>query len=296
MIIKQRINKMKNKFLLKVILLLSLVTPKLFADITQAQLDEYMKVSRAGQVLKFYQKVLSQNTIDMLIIENTTDRESAKVEILELLNDSESMEYFNRYFKKLDNNTYNKIMDFYNSKVGIKSERITSLYFNSNEIIPELDKIFKKCKNPKKDDCFKYLDISKINSLSESKKVLLEKVFKEFDAVKIKRDFRRILYISMNGVFKKNYQYSNEFIEKHSTLGNVKYDETSQNITFMFFKDFTEKELEEIISYGLSDASKKEYKLIEDAIVAYTNEYITYTIKRIYPSKYFYKNKKENGS
>ena len=50
---------MKNKSLLKVILLLSLVTPKLFADITQEQFNQYMEISRGGYILNFYQNMLS---------------------------------------------------------------------------------------------------------------------------------------------------------------------------------------------------------------------------------------------
>ena len=156
-------------FLLKVILLLSLVTPKLFADITQAQLDEYMKVSRGGQVLDYYKR---------------------------------------KIFKE-------------SSHLGEVKDR--------TQVINRLEVMLKN-------------------------EEILEK-------------------------FNKN------FINLNSTFNDSNYNETTSKISYLFFKDFSEDELEKIVDYALSDAGQQEYKLIEAGITAYTNEFIRRVLMLYYPFK-----------
>ena len=267
-------------FLLKVILLLSLVTPKLFADITQAQLDEYMKVSRGGQVLDYYKRKIFKESSH---IGEVKDRTQVINRLEVMLKNEEILEKFNKNFINLNKTTYYEMMKFYNTKVGRKSVNITANFSMLNK--KEMETVFKKCKINHTKDCLKHIDLTLFNTLPKSKKELLKNIAQEFDVIKIKRNFSKQSLLSMNLVYKKEYQYSNEFIKRYSTFNDPDYNETTSKISYLFFKDFSEDELEKIVDYALSDAGQQEYKLIEAGITAYTNEFIRRVLMLYYPFK-----------
>ena len=272
---EQRTNKMKNKFLWKVVLLLILTTPKLLADITQAQFDEYMKVSRANLVLKYYETKLFLN------FENTLNIDIKNKKDLK----NRSTKEFKEIFISLDKQVYNDIMKFYNTKEGIEILKITAAFPSFYNKQTELKKIKKLCKNITTEDCYKYIELEDWEKFSENSKKLLNRVANEFDVINIKRDFMKQSLLSMNLIYKKEYQYSNDFIKAYSTFNDLEYNKTTSKISYLFFKDFTEDELKKIVDYALSDAGQQEYKLIEEGITAYTNEFIKRVLMLYYPDK-----------
>jgi len=279
-LLEQRISKMKSKFLLKVILLLSLVTPKLFADITQAQLAEYIKVSRGGQVLAYYKRNIVKEFSHLVEVKHR----SQVINRLEvMLKNEEILENFNRNFIDLNKTSYHEMLKFYDTKEGRKSVHITANFSMLNK--KEMEVIFQKCKINRTKECLKNIDLTLFNAFPKSKKILLKKIAQEFDVIKIKRNFTKQSLLSMNLVYKKKYQYSREFIETYSTFNDPDYNETTSKISYLFFKDFSEDELEKIVDYALSDAGQQEYKLIEEGITAYTNEFIKRILILYYPSK-----------
>ena len=289
MIIKQRINKMKKELLLKIILLLSLVTPKLFADITQEQLDEYMKISRGGQVLDYYKRNIVKGFARRVEIKH---RDVVMNQLTTILNNKEVLEKFNKNFKDLNETIYYEIMKFYNTEEGKKSVKSTTNFSTINK--KEMEDILRKCKINHTKDCLKNIDLSFLNTLSKSKKILLKKVTHQFDVIKIKRVFSKQSMLSMNLIYKKEYQYSNEFIERYSTRDDLDYNETTSKISYFVFKNFSEDELIKIVAYALSDAGEEEYKLIEEGIISYTNEAIKEILLFYYPSKCIVLSKRPN--
>ena len=277
---------MKNKLLLTIIFLLILVSPKLLGAITQAQLDKYIKVSRGGQVLAYYQRNMVKELLKKVKIR---DRKKVINELKEMLENKRILEKFNKNFRDLDETTYQEMMKFYNTEEGNKSVIITKNFSMLNK--KEMEIIFQKCKIKHTKDCLKNIDLTLFNALPKTKKHLLESIAQEFDTIKIKRDLTKKSICAMNLVYKKKYQYSSEFIESHSTFNDPEYNETTLKISYLFFKDFSEDELEKISNYALSDAGRQEYELIEEGITTYTNELMKRILMLYYPSKCLYESK-----
>ena len=271
---------MKSKFLLKIILLLSLATPKLFADITQAQLDKYMGVSRGGQALAYYQRKLIKEFSNLVEVKY---RAQVINKLKVILNSKEVLENFNKKFMDLNKSTYSIMMKFYNTKEGTNSVNITANFSLLNK--EEMNIIFQKCKINHTKDCLKHIDLTKFNSLPKNQKTLLKKIAQKFDIIRIKRNFSKQSILAMNLVYQKEYQYSNDFIKAYSTFNDPEYNKTTSKISYLFFKDFREDELEKIVDYALSDAGQQEYKLIEEGITAYTNEFIKRVLILYSPDK-----------
>ena len=266
---------MKNKFLLKILLLLILVTPKIFADITQEQFNQYMKISRGGYILNFYENMLSLAIADKLNILYL------RKDILEISKQDRFVKKYRENFMKLNINNYTKIIKFYKISLGKKS--INAIKNLKN--LPEMNKIRKQCNNILNEDCFKYIESNSFYHLSKRKKILLTQIAEKYDIQKIKRNLMYKSLIAMNSIYKNKYKYSDEFIKKYTTYNNSNYDEITKNITFLIYYRFTEKELETILNYALSNAGQKEYILIEEGITKYTNEFIRVMLKKFYPSK-----------
>jgi len=266
---------MKNKSLLKVILLLSLVTPKLFADITQEQFNQYMKNSRGGYILNFYQNMLSLTMAEKLNILHLWK------DVLDISQQDRFVKIYRENFMELNVNDYTEIIKFYKTNIGKKS--INAIKNLKN--MPEMNKIRKQCKNILNEDCFKYIESNSFYHLSKRKKILLNKLAKKYDIQKITRELMYKSLVAMNSIYKNKYKYSTEFIKKYTTYNNSNYDEITKNMTFLVFYHFTEEELETILNYGLSNAGQAEYILIEEGINKYTNEFIRVMLKKFYPSK-----------
>lgn len=264
------------------LIILSLAYSNLFADISAKQIDEYLKISRGGQVLHFYQKILSRGISNSIKVNN---RELAMQKIFDASRHKGFVQQFIKGFIELDENTYNEIMHFYQTEEGMKSVNATIDFsaFDNNKT--ELQIIRKKCKNFLREDCFKYIDLMEWDTFSKKKKKLINQVFESFDTIKIKRDLRRQSLLMMNLVYKKPYQYSHEFIEEYATYNDPNYHQTTSNITYLFFKDFTEDELEKIVDFALSKASQKEYFLIEEGIKLYTYTFIQAMMQTFEPYK-----------
>lgn len=264
------------------VIILALMTFNIYGNITQQELDEYLKTSRAGQLLNCYQGIIIRSFA--MNIPNRNDRVFFRKSLLELSNKKEILEKFTKGFKELDKSDYKKIMNFYQTNEGNKSVEATYKFSPFHKRKNKINSVL-KCKNFLTEDCFKYLDLTNFHLLPVDQKNLIKQVEEYYSIIKFKRDIRKYLLLAMNLASKKSHQFSNEYIQKYAIYNDLNYHQTTKNLTYLYFQDFSKSELEIIVNYASSREGKLEFHLIEDGIVHYTNYLVKKIMLTYYPSK-----------
>lgn len=151
--------------------ILCLLNSNLYAEISQEQLNDYLKVSRGGEILQFIQFGISWTMAHNL---DYKDKDYLIKEFLILSKEDEFITSFTSPFKQMSNKTYHEIMAFYATKEGNSSVQIAKEYSETT--------------NSEDDFNRQYTKLIETSPLSEHKKLLFLDIFKKFDTIKIKRE------------------------------------------------------------------------------------------------------------
>ncbi|MCF6245633.1 MAG: hypothetical protein L3J43_11445 [Sulfurovum sp.] len=262
------------KHILYKILLVTLLFSSISADISQSQVDEYMKVSRTGAFLQYLQDAMFYQIVRIykLDLNNTSN------EVLDLIkNKLNSQAYVGQYtekFKLLDSSQYNKMMSFYYTPTGKKYAKVIEKDFklDKNSSRATLSASFKKflLKNP----------------FTEEKKMLIRKItqnlnvvaifIKTMEELNIYKKYTLPLKYNIDSI--KSIEVIKKEIKKNYALNREHEEETNM----IYFKDFSEEELKEILDYTATDIAKLEYRLMMEARNSYYKEVMSDIMKDLY--------------
>ncbi len=255
-----------NKKIVSMIGIFSLTTSIAFADITQKQLDKYLDVSGAGIMLENMQSQMS-DMVDMQVKaagKNAADPKVASI-ITEALSSDENMAKFTKGFKALDLKLYNDIIAFYESKVGKKS----------SETAKSMDVATMQ------QEMMKFAQAQKENPFSAKKTELIANITKVSNAVNMQIKMMESMMSSMNDALPKEAKMPKEQIS--AMMSQMKPMMEQQVIISMnyTYKDYTEKELSEVLTHMESKAGKTEVDIIMNGMIDYTKSTMTDMMKSL---------------
>jgi len=243
------------------IVLVTFFLTNVSAEITQAQLDKYMEVSRSGAFLKYLENKM------FYIALNIYDVNESKTQIKLIKNNINNVYYRSLYTEQLkenlNNNEYIEIMKFYNTDVGKKYAHSTEKNF-----------IFKK----KKMDVEIHQDFKSFLEkfpFSENKKILINQIRNALHTldISIRSSEKQEIYRKHTFPLKNNQ--SNDAVESIASIkartvkSYQKMKQWDEEVSMIFFKDFTENELEEVLDYTSTEVAQKEYKLMVEGSNVY---------------------------
>jgi hypothetical protein len=127
---------MKKIFLLVLIF----ITTILSAKITEEQLNNYLKVSRAGEFLKYSNSQSKKQLATLLIFNNANANALMKKVFEDFVTNPKRQNHYKNEFLDLNISMYKKMMSFYRTEVGVKYARAIRLRDNMtyDEIYTEL--------------------------------------------------------------------------------------------------------------------------------------------------------------
>lgn len=261
-----------NRILFKIVMGVTILFSSLSAEITQKQLDDYMEVSIGKGMLKYlvddaFLKVLSLYDVDAATIPSENLKEIRR----ELYGDK----YVNQYtkgLKKLSPLAYNEIMLFYRTAIGKKYKEAFIHNFDLSRI-------------KSREMIIRNLSESSKYPLSDRKVNLIDKISQALSTTKVHTElsikfeiYKKNILPKKLGMPKKNIVSLSD-IKKKERWPQDKMEE-HQRITDMFwFKDFTEKELEQVLEYATTEAAKIEYRAVIIGMISYYAVFIDELMK-----------------
>ncbi len=265
---------MKN--ILYKILLATILFSSVSAEISQNQVDEYMKVSRSGSFLQYLQDDMFYRIVDIYKVDlNNTSNEVVNRIKMELNSPTYVKKYTDK-FKALSASEYATMIAFYHTPTGKKYAKIIEKDFkvDENSSRAALIASFKKflVKHP----------------FSEEKKVLIEQIMKTLNIVDINIKTSEEFEIYIRHILPIKYKiYCNKIKSVVAIKKNIKesynYMKSWEEETNMiYFKDFSEEELKEVLEYTETNIAKVEYRLMMEARNSYYEEVMNDIMEDLY--------------
>lgn len=225
---------MRKIFLTIKVLTLSITT--VYADITPSQVNEYIKVSRAGQMIELDKIKTEKQFYKQLNLKKEDAKAPIKNEFKNFINNSERFNICQNTFLRLDNMEYIEIMNFYNTSVGKKYAKLLNGIAGMSQ---------KEIKN-------KYIQLKNNRILYDSKEDLIKNIYEAFN----------LTNVQMN-IVKKTLLLTNRTMTKDHRIKAKKNIEANHPIVQgVVYAEFSENELQNIITYARSNAGKNEIKYL----------------------------------
>lgn len=251
--------------IVSLIAILSVSSSMAFAEITQKQLDKYLDVSGAGVMLENMQSQMS-DMVDMQMKATGKDIDpKAAVTITEALSSDKNMAKFTKGFKALDVKLYNDIISFYASEVGKKSSDTAK-----SMDVATMQK-----------DMMQFMKSQKENPFSAKKRDLITKITKATNAVEMQVKMMENMISAMNDSLPKEAQMPKEQRETMmSQMKSMTEQQVAMSMDFTY-RDYTEKELTEILTHAESKAGKTEAKILLNGLGEYGKSVMTDMMKSL---------------
>lgn len=119
---------MKQTILILTVLLT--IISNTYADITLAQVDKYLKISRAGEIIKLDEALLEKQFYQRMNLNKKDAKLPIQIEFQSFLNSIERVEICKNNFLKLNRLNYKKIIKFYKSDIGQKYAKAYNKFGN----------------------------------------------------------------------------------------------------------------------------------------------------------------------
>jgi hypothetical protein len=229
-------------------------TINIYADVKIESIKEYIDISKGGEMLRDNQ----YDALLKLCILSDMNISTISPKVLGVMKKAtEHPKYMNKFmleFENISEDTFNKIIKFWKTRLGKK-------YFESyKKILGYNSKI--KIKNL-------YTNLSSTNKYSKQKSQLIKDIYEVLNLFERKFESSYKIHHSFNSFTPKSTQYSQEEMTKFANAYKIKLMDYDQKFYWLIYFDFTEKELETILEYSLSNAGQTEIKSMYDGLLAY---------------------------
>jgi len=266
------------KHILYKILLVTLLLSNVSAEISQSQVDEYMKVSRGGAFLQYLQDDMFYRIVDIYKVDLNNTAKEVFHRIKDELNNPDYVKKYTEKFKLLDSYGYPKMILFYDTPTGKKYANV-------------IEKDFKLDQNSSRaalSVSFKNFLVE--NPFSKEKKMLIHKITQNLNVVSVFVKTMEEFYIYKKHTLPLKYNIHNiksietikKEIKKSHALNRAHQEETDM----IYFKDFSEEELKEVLKYTETDIAKLEYKLMMEARNSYYKEVMNDIMEDLYDKNF----------
>lgn len=245
------------KKVVALVTVISVCASMAFAELTQKQLNKYMDVSGSNVMLENMQSQMS-DMIDMQMKslgKNIGAKDAIKV--TEALTSDKNIGKITAGLKNMDVKIYKDIISFYASKVGKKSSDIAK-----SMDITTMEK-----------DMAEFVKSQKENPFSAKKTELISKILKVTNSVDLQIKMVEGMLLSVDEVMESVLPKSELMPKKEkeimmSQMKSMMKEQIETSINFTY-KDFTEKELSELLTYAKSKAGKVEMDIVMNGMVEY---------------------------
>ena len=250
---------MKN--ILYKILLITLIGTNICAKINEEQVDKYMKFSEAEELLKYLQNDMLYRLINIYNLDLNNTSSEIIHSIKDELNSSIYVKKYTETFKDYEPSEYETMASFYNTKSGKKYAQNIKKYFNLEKNSSKIE-LYDKFK----------IFLAK-HPFSEEKKIIVQKITQNLNIVTIFINiiegfniYREYALPTKYNIHSISYmKLMKKELQKNYNLNKSWEEETDM----IYFKDFSEQELKEILEYTKTHTANVEYRLILKAINAY---------------------------
>ena len=270
---------MKN--ILYKILLATILFSSVSAEISQNQVDEYMKVSMGGALLKYLQNKLFYIALDTYKIDINGSKKISRL-IKENLNSEEYVTLFTKDIKEnLESYEYDEIMTFYKTDIGKKYAHAIekNFIFHKHKLDIQIHEEFN--------------EFIKQSPFSETKQILIDEIAKELHTFKIGLKLSEEFEYARQKELHLIDKTDNYVIKKRTTKSYNNAKKWDKEVAMIQFKDFTENELNKVLCYASTKVAKKEYlltakgdnaysiKVIHDMILGLKEKSVSYKSRNI---------------
>ncbi len=243
------------------VVLATLIISNCIAELNQNQIDAYMQNSRSGSLLKYLQDDMFYWIVRMYKIDLNSASKEMIHRIKKELNTPKYVKKYTDKFKTIDTSGYETMMLFYNTPTGKKYAKV-------------MEKDFKLDQNSSRAALVaNYQKFLAKHPFGEEKKALIRQIMETLNTVDI-----AIKTTEAFEIFKKNTLplkfkilnfKSKEAIKKEIKESYSHMRALQTQTDMIYFKDFSEEELEEVLEYTKTNIAKAEYRLMAEAGNAY---------------------------
>jgi len=242
---------MKKLTLISTSLLLIMTTA--FADINEKQINAYLEASGA----KVMFDNLQQQIGDM--VEQQSQQTDEKIDpmslvtIRDVMTRDENFAKFTSHIKRLDASDYKNIMAYYATELGKKSAKVAE---NSDmeAMEKELPAFMAKLKE---------------NPPSEKRMNLIKVIVEVMNMDELQTKMLKEMFASMNEAMPSKMKMPEEEIEKLVKSLEPMLDQQIEVSTLFSYRDFSDKELEEIGNYAKTKSGKAEMNILFSGLIDY---------------------------
>ena len=224
-----------------------------FADISEKQVDAYLEVSGA----KIMFDNLQQQIGDMVDQQAQQSGEKvdpmALVAVKDVMTRDENFAKFTAHIKTLDENDYKNIMAYYATELGKKSAKIAE-----NSDIETMEK-----------ELPAFMTKLQENPPSEKRMNLIKDIVDAMDMDELQKNMLREMFVSVNKFVPAKQQMPSDDIDKMVESFTPLLEQQVQISTLFSYKDFSDKELEEVLNYTKTKSGKAEADVIFAGLVDY---------------------------
>lgn len=242
-----------------IILILIFITTILSAKITEEQRDNYLKVSKAGEFLKYSNSQSKKQLATLLISKNTKANVLMKKIFEDFVTNPKRQNLYKDLFLDLNISDYNKMISFYGTKVGMKYARATRL-LKDNMTYDEISTEYQRLKSN--------------NILSYEKEILLANIAKEFNLIDLKVKLKEDVYLFQQ-FLEDNKKVE---IEKNKKRRLLFFKNETENYQTKFmgvlYKNFSHSELIKVLNYASTKEGKTEQLYIFKGLTKLTHEHM----------------------
>lgn len=246
------------KRILKLLILLSILNMPIFAKITEEEVDEYLEVSRGGQLTMLVLATVYDTVFDTICnmkIENLN--EVTKKKYQNFIFNPKYIENFREVIIGIDTKDYTEIMAFYETKLGQKYTQSFKVLYSDDIIRKLLVFLEQRLKNPSSKNKLKL--IKQINKVLNEDTFLIDYIGNIMD-FEYKREIEKykLSQNEVNRLMKVSKKYTSNI------------DNSLEIKSEYIYRDFTDEELLEILEY-VKIYGKIELEFVTKALREYLN-------------------------
>ncbi len=242
------------------LLAIATLTTTAWADISEEQLANYMKVSGADAVLNNAQEQIVHSIKIKSKVKGKVLPKKELNELLSVIKKQENLEKWTNKIKSLDEKEYAQIIKFYNTKLGQKQANL-GRNLNVEKMQKEMKTFSKKASSKERK-----LLISELIKLSQSNELIEKKM-------------KIIMELNLNEIPKNMQEKAKEKMNAQLAQLNPIIKKQVKMMNTYIYKDFSDEELKRLVNYYKTSPAQAETKAMNSGSIEYAKAVVSEVIQ-----------------